>query len=346
MGANSNNLFIFNSNMKKFLLYLLVFSFPLQIIVASYFVLDPFKVLYKYSNYYNDYYVSLNRDWVSKKMYIKGRENQKYNSFIFGSSRTLAFKTNKWAEYLPEGAKPFLFDANGEIIYGIWSKIKFIESKGDSLKNVLIIVCPDNTFVKKDYSGNHLNIKSPEISNTGFFEFHKLMFTTYFSKGFFFPYLDYHFFKTNRSYMNGIISIRDIKNDTVSNDLYVVDIENKIKKDSITFFNSKVFFKRDGLEHYYPNNIDNEDIQMLTDIKKVFKKFNTNYKIIISPLYNQYKLSEKDLDILINVFGKENVFDFSGVNEITNNKYNYFEDSHYRYHVGDTIMRRIYLPSQ
>ena len=40
--------------------------------------------------------------------------------------------------------------------------------------------------------------------------------------------------------------------------------------------------------------------------------------------------------------GKQNVFDFSGINFITNDYHNYYENSHYRPHVADYIMKEIY----
>ena len=60
-------------------------------------------------------------------------------------------------------------------------------------------------------------------------------------------------------------------------------------------------------------------------------------------MYDQKKLNIEDLSILNALFGKENVFDFSGINQITNNLYNYYETSHYRPHVAKKIIDEIYL---
>jgi hypothetical protein len=82
--------------------------------------------------------------------------------------------------------------------------------------------------------------------------------------------------------------------------------------------------------------------KMLAEIFAKFQNDKTNYKIIINPLYDQEKLNSEDLIILNKIFGKENVFDFSGRNEITNDFYNYYELSHYRPHVAKMIMDIIY----
>ncbi|MCX6296671.1 MAG: hypothetical protein NTX97_11510, partial [Bacteroidetes bacterium] len=74
----------------------------------------------------------------------------------------------------------------------------------------------------------------------------------------------------------------------------------------------------------------------------ILKSHNTQYKIVISPLYNQEKLDPGDLNYLVNLFGGENVFDFSGINFITNDFHNYYETSHYRPFVCDYILNIIY----
>jgi hypothetical protein len=42
------------------------------------------------------------------------------------------------------------------------------------------------------------------------------------------------------------------------------------------------------------------------------------------------------------VFGNNNVFDYSGVNDYTNSIYNYYEASHYRPVVGRQILEAVY----
>ena len=81
---------------------------------------------------------------------------------------------------------------------------------------------------------------------------------------------------------------------------------------------------------------------LLENIHSIFKKHNSDVRIVISPLYNQKKLNEKDLAYLKNLFGTERVFDFSGINKITNDYNNYYEASHYRPHVSRELMEIIY----
>ncbi|WP_280670793.1 hypothetical protein [Dysgonomonas sp. PH5-37] len=114
---------------------------------------------------------------------------------------------------------------------------------------------------------------------------------------------------------------------------------------------------RENPEKYYSNDIfqepaqysvlrqliiDEKQKEMLAEIKRILDKYQTNYRIVVNPLFSQTKLNDKDVSYLEGVFGKENVFDFSGKNPITESKYNYYERNHFRPLVGDSIMNRIY----
>jgi len=51
----------------------------------------------------------------------------------------------------------------------------------------------------------------------------------------------------------------------------------------------------------------------------------------------------KDIQTLQTIFGKENVYDYSGINDITNSIYNYNNDvKHYRKRTGSKIFDDIY----
>ncbi len=59
-------------------------------------------------------------------------------------------------------------------------------------------------------------------------------------------------------------------------------------------------------------------------------------------MYDQIPLEKEQLNLLYDIFGKENVYDFSGKNEFTESVFNYYENSHYRPHVAAEIMDIIY----
>ena len=103
-----------------------------------------------------------------------------------------------------------------------------------------------------------------------------------------------------------------------------------------------VFYDRETTSQFEPVSILNNQKLMLENIATILKKHDSNAKIVISPLYDQLQLNEKDLAYLKNLFGPNNVYDFSGINRITSDYKNYYENSHYRPHVAKEIMDTIY----
>jgi len=102
-----------------------------------------------------------------------------------------------------------------------------------------------------------------------------------------------------------------------------------------------VFYPSPGQRTDTANLIQPRHVQMLHDIKNIFERHHTDYKIIISPLYDQVKFSTADQQILHILFGNR-LYDFSGENEFTCQIQNYYEESHYRPHVANAILDSIY----
>ena len=67
--------------LKRILLLLLV---PVLLLAAVYFVTDPYKTLRPFSLTNFD---STNRDYLSSELFLLNADEQRYDSYIFGSSR-------------------------------------------------------------------------------------------------------------------------------------------------------------------------------------------------------------------------------------------------------------------
>ena len=80
---------------------------------------------------------------------------------------------------------------------------------------------------------------------------------------------------------------------------------------------------------------------MFKEIKNILERNKTNYKIVLSPVYDQIKFSRQDKKILKTIFGAH-LYDFTGANFITNDIINWYETSHYRPNIADTILNIIY----
>ena len=315
---------------------------PLFFFIFVYIYIDPFKVIHIYKDYSYSY-IAPNRDVVSTCMFKNNFRKYKYNSFVFGSSRTLAFRPKTWQSYLDKGDNIFMFDASAESITGIYMKIKYLDSLNVHLKNVLIVICRDCSFtVNRDA---HLFIKHPDISNKGYLFFHFVFFKAFLDPNFLYSLFSYKIFGCYKPFMSGYIENRKIKYDTLTNELRIIDVEKELEEDMTAYYkkNEHLFYLRSGECTDSVRRINWSYFKTLVEIKKLLSKNNTKYKIVLSPLYDQVNFKTEDLFLLRRVCAGS-LYDFTGENMLTSDKFNYYESSHYRSKVGDSILKYIYKP--
>ena len=79
-------------------------------------------------------------------------------------------------------------------------------------------------------------------------------------------------------------------------------------------------------------------------IKGVFDRKETDYKIIDTPAYGYMhpSITEDDLQILQEVFGEENVFDFSEREDITLDWKNFSDPNHFGLNIGWQMLEEVY----
>lgn len=328
--------------LKKFLNFILIGGLPILFLLLLYVYNDPYKVLKSYGNYsYSP--VVLNRDYVSTTVFLKNYKKHNYNSFILGSSRTMAYKPDSWLTHLSNKDIPYAFDAYGESIYGIYTKLKFLDSKNIKIKNALIILDRDASFYLSGNHTGHLGIKHPITSGESYLNFHLEFIKAYFNPKFLFSFYSYKILGAYKPFMAGYITSRIITYDINTNERKILDRETEILNNPKEYYlaRSKLFYKREGEKNDTLQRINKEHKFMLMGIKNILDKNNTSYKVVISPLYEQIRFSYPDFYLLKNIF-ENNLYDFSGKNEFTDNKCNYYETSHYRPIVGDSILNLIY----
>ena len=330
------------SFLTKILRFLSIGLIPLSIVFAAYLYFDPFKVIKEYDDYsYSSF--ALNRDYVSTTVLAKNLKKHNYNSFIFGSSRTLAFQASSWSKYLSKNDSPYIFDASSESLWGIYTKLKYLDSLNEKVDNVLIILCRDVSFNTKGNSKGHLFIKHPLTSNENNLAFQSEFFKSFLSVSFLKNFIWYKISGTYNPSMAGYVENRKITYDVITNQVNIIDQEDEITKYPKEYYQkrSALFYERKGEQVDSVDRIKKEHLVMLKEIAHILKKHNTNYKVVISPLYEQIKFSKGDQQVLENIFAN-NIYDFSGKNTFTESYENFYENSHYRPVVGDSILRMIY----
>jgi hypothetical protein len=322
---------------------LLLFLSPLWLLMLGYLIFDPFHIVHKYDAYPDNYAKSMNRDRISTQTFLNNNSQFNYKSFIFGSSRASVFYARNWGKHIND-ATPYHFDASCETISGISSKMKFIEKQGNKIENVLFVFDRSIFSYEQDTLGS-VFVQDYRVSGLPWWKYHTIFVNTYFSKGFFVAFYDFLFTGSFKEYMRSYLEFRKITYTPVVNDFIFTSYIEQIKIDSVNYYNQPNFFyERPKDKQLVGSVIKPYQIQYLKQIKEVLSNKKTNYKIVLGPTYDQYYFNQDDLSILIKYFGKENIYDFSGINDYTNNKTNYYEIYHYKPNVANDIMGKIYEP--
>jgi hypothetical protein len=304
--------------------------------------LDPFKVLWYYDDFSNAKVIS-NRDYISTSMFNRNYKTYKYNSFIFGSSRTIAFKTTTWKKYLKSNDNPFVFDASAESIYGIYTKMIYLDNLDVDIKNAIILICRDVSFNHTTNHSGHLFIKHPATSRENWVSFQFEFLKAYLSPKFITRYYNYLLKGKFETSMVNYINNQEIVSNPITNDLYIIDQEKELENNPEKYYKERdyLFYKRNGEVVDSVDHITAEYAFMLKEIKRIMIKHQTNYKIILSPLFDQTTYTSADKLFLKSLF-ENNLYDFSGKNFFTESKYNFYEQSHFRPTVGDSIFSIMY----
>lgn len=329
---------------------LLIFSIPFLVFVFLYFYWDPFKVIRHYDSYYlsgQPNYIALNKDFVSTENWINHHERYNYDSYIFGNSRSMFYRIGTWKNYIgADSEKCYHFDASAESIFGIARKLQFLAARNVKVRNALFVI--DNGALNKaDNSAGHIFEKCPPISGESPIAFHVDFLKDFFDFDFLRALIDFKISGRIKDYMTKdfLLDDRPFYYDYVTNEVKLTSFDDLIQKDPAAYYEArrKIFFDRDTtVQKVYPSVVKAAQLKLLQEIKQALVANQTSYKIVISPLYDQKKLNPADLQILQQLFGSNNVFDFSGINHFTRSRYNYYETSHYRPEIADSIMKIVY----
>lgn len=325
---------------RRLLLFLLI---PVLLLAVIYLITDPYKTIRPFSL---EYFDDKNRDYLSSELFLMNYPEQKYDSYVFASSRGCGINTYHWAKYLPEGSKPFLFQSWGETLVGIDQKVSYIDNHNYSLNNALVLLDVPDVFDKKQVKTEAISIKDPRISGQPRW-IHQII-------------LFYDFIQKPSQWIQAIrrwiespspnVGFDPITNDW-SRDNCTRDLSSPPAKDSLNNISSiakAVFLKQisDAPDTSLVSPpLMNEDCMIaLKHIKAIFEKRNTSYKIVIAPGYyaTSSAISPTDLAILKDIFGPENVFDYSGKNELTSDYNNFSDPGHFGLFVGWHMIEDIY----
>jgi len=323
---------------------LLLIGTPAVVLLLLYLVADPFKTLRPFSLQYFD---KLNRDYLSSELFLRNDSVYHYNSFILGSSRCCGFNTYHWKHYLPSGSRQFLFQAWCETLTGMEQKLDYLDRNGNEIDNVLLLIDIPGTFAKEQLSKECVFIKHYRFSGQPKMLFQACMF--------------WGFVKMPSRWFSAMKQIirpepMAFPADTVSNDWGYVnrhaDIHVQPQPDRLSNLSDKgrqsylkkIEGKTDADLKVSEPLITEAFKQQLIHIKKIFDGHQTEYRIVVSPAYCYMHpaINPEDLELLQEIFGSENVFNYSGKNRLTSDCYNFSDADHFGLSVGWQIIEDIY----
>jgi hypothetical protein len=312
--------------MKKFIKKIIVFTLPILLlllpILISYNVwLDPFGVIR--SNMENQL-TEPNQNYL-KTTYILNNPT-KYNAFLFGSSRIGKINVGK------------VIDDNN------WYNMTYSQGvPHEHLNNIEL-------FLKSDVTINKIIIGIDEISCFISPEIHMNQSLRKPYKTALNPLIDYLLLKPSYSMYRSIrkaphknfFSFGAYKT-IYKNGSFLPNLKDVyIEKNIILHSKDPIFNKP-----YWPLENSNNIRSTINSIKKIIdisRKNNIELVIFVNPIYAKtYKkaVSEGFLTFLNQCSMITDLYDFSGINAITTNKANYYENSHYRPIIGNLILEEI-----
>jgi len=325
--------------MKRFITYFLLFMLPFGILLLYYVIADPFYVVWRFrtqpaieSNIGSCNDALRGIQWMNMH-----EDSLHYNSFIEGSSRSDFYYVDEWKKYIGDSAVCFHFNQSGDNLQGTLERVRYLYNRFERIDNILFIM--DREYLQ-DMSQNkgHLFRNPWQVTDEwDFFAFHwefiKAFLSIDYQKNMFassenVPALACHYdSRWNEDYKEGA---EELLNSGQYEEYYG------------RFTDFYALYDRDTFEHVSPAVVKGRQIDALEEIACLLKGGNTDYRVVISPLYNQEKLNPEDLAILKQIFGEDKIFDFSGINEYTSDKTNYYKTSHYRPRVCNDILKKIY----
>jgi hypothetical protein len=328
--------------MVKLFKNILLILLPVIVMLAVYLVYDPFEVLYTHKTHYNDPRITYNWDYNQTETLILNYSERGYDSFIFGNSRSLAFRCSDWQQYL-DSSRTLHYAAQAESLFGIYKKFSYLSTHDMPIRNCLLVFDTSILSVTWNSSGP-LYLKHPKLSGGSLVDFHLTFFRAFTDPSFFLGYICY---KATGA-VPGLFKQRFAEGqytDPVTGDKIMVAWEKSLAENSDQYYANRkgIFYPRDETKKsYHQAVIKNVQLRYLNEIRQILAANGTNYKIILSPNYDQKYIDLADLAKLKEIFGAEHVYDYSGINDITRDFHNYYETSHFRPSVARRIMAEVY----
>lgn len=346
-------------NIIRFILRALLMAVSVVLPFAVWYVCsDPFKVLYRYDEYYgkpelDSMWVGINKGMVTVNNYLDRVNSDSVsqpNAFIFGSSLSCYYNVDEWRKLLADsdssraGIYPFHFDSSAESPMSMARKLRYLDSNSAPIDYALIVLDP--VVLGMDDGKSPFAIDPVEI-RPGVKHFLKYHYTFFrgatnadFLKSWAYSCITGH---PDNIGHNIIYTAQPIENDRFTNQ------ERMPLWDSVISVNPAEFYARyplipppSGVTIGSPV-ITGKKADSFRTVAEILKEKHSDYQVIISPNRRGIALSPADRALLSDIFGAERVHDFSSshVHYLEADTMLY-DDIHYRAPLATMLLHETY----
>jgi len=314
------------SNKKWVTVVFLVLFVNMSLIAMVNYVVDPFGIFG--SNILKNK-LQMNERFV-KIEYIE-KNHQKYNAYLFGSSRIGVVNPKLIEQYVPN-SKFYNFTVSSANLYDYLMHLRYFVEKNYELKTLYLQLDIDDMNNYGQESSDYLSQLHPHVTHD--------------STAFFYARYLLGFFPLN---IRTKIEVNLAKTLNKTYDLKKGTWQLPYKEKAL-MQNAKEYVEKEKSFHLKSRKVisytqEEQNNKALTEIVEICKEKRIKLYVFTTPhnhnmtdtfFSNEYKKYLSDISKITTYY------DFSGYNSVTRNNENYYEVSHYRPHVGRWIAAKIF----
>lgn len=322
--------------MRKLAINSFIFSSPLLICLLFFVADDPFGIFYKDLSL-----AERSEDVVKTREYLRSFKGNNNVAFVFGNSRGNAFREVDWKKYI-DAEYVFNYSCPGESILNIRKKLELITSN-QRITNALILIDAgilENTNNSHRFYKGPVYNHSPLTSDISYLNFYSNYILYYFSDLFFAKHICYKLSASyNENWMKDAFKNPANELDQIASNRFSTLADSLLETN---FKEYKLRFKPDySFNQKSIRSIDVKDQDHLKVIKELLDKNSINYKVIVPPDFHKKRTPLTISNYLNDLFGN-NLYDFTGLNEITSDSSMNYENLHFTYRAGKLMLEKMY----
>lgn len=317
---------------------IVIYTSPMALALATFFIFDPFCILHNH-----EAIAEQSADVEHFRRFDKQNPKAHFDSFIFGNSRANSFSEVHLKSKLGEASNIFFFNAPGECILNYYKKIQYIKKSGNTIRNAILLIDQGILLNSNNQSPKfHGPVYEHTIhsSNRSYLNFLSSFINYYFTDLFFLKYSTYKLTGNYTPWMHSAFKKPQPPEAALSNkQLRDSLLENHFEEYKKTY--TPIYDRK-----YDPSeiitSINESDLSMLREIKKIFEKDATSYFIIIPPDFHRQKSPQNITLQLEEIFDPSRIFNFTGSHRITNDSTLNYENLHFSMKAGNIILDSIF----